>query len=66
MAEKLRTIIERTGFYKDSVKIQLTITFGVSTIRAGQTVNELISEADEALYEGKRRGRNCVVVAESK
>ena len=66
LAEKLRTIIERTGFYKDSVKIQLTITFGVSTIRAGQTVNELISEADEALYEGKRRGRNCVVVAESK
>lgn len=64
LAEKLRTVIERTGFYKENIKLSLTITFGVCSIKAGQSVNELISDADKALYEGKRRGRNCVVVVE--
>ena len=39
--------------------LQMTASFGVSTLRFGcSTVNELVDQADQALYAAKKSGRN--------
>jgi len=38
------------------------MTFGISAIRTGDAVDDVLKRADDALYEGKNSGRNCSVV----
>jgi diguanylate cyclase (GGDEF)-like protein len=40
----------------------VTASFGVTTYQAGQTLEESIHAADQALYQAKQNGRNQVVV----
>ncbi len=40
----------------------LTISGGVATVRAGDSVESLLARADEALYQAKSSGRDCVCV----
>ena len=42
----------------------VTVTVGVAAWREGETLEETIHRADEALYGGKRAGRDCVVIDE--
>jgi diguanylate cyclase (GGDEF)-like protein len=59
-AERLRTTIEaaRPG------GLELTVSFGVSAAAGSEVVYErLFKAADEALYDAKASGRNCVVPA---
>ncbi|MFZ5579806.1 MAG: GGDEF domain-containing protein [Pseudomonadota bacterium] len=42
---------------------EITASFGVATYQADQTIEEIIQNADHALYEAKRQGRNKVVRA---
>jgi diguanylate cyclase (GGDEF)-like protein len=39
----------------------VTMTFGVSRLRPGESVAAAVARADEALYRGKLSGRNCCV-----
>lgn len=41
----------------------VTASFGVTTIREGDSLASVLKRADQALYQGKQRGRNCVVSA---
>ena len=43
--------------------LHVTITMGVATLRGEETFEAAAHRADVALYEGKRSGRNCVVIA---
>jgi diguanylate cyclase (GGDEF)-like protein len=56
IAEKLRKIIKNTPF-KD---VKITSSFGVSEFKKGESVEEVISRADKALYEAKANGRDQV------
>lgn len=60
VAERLRRHIEQLSFPATPSLHGVTITFGGTTARPGQSLEALIQEADEKLYEGKRAGRNCV------
>lgn len=64
-AEDLRSVIEndKKMIYKDKELPIVTISLGIAVFPAdGETVNELMNAADNALYEAKEQGRNRVVV----
>ncbi len=56
---KLR--IRRSG--SDEVIAQVTISIGVATPLAGESIEQAIDRADKALYQAKNEGRNCVRLA---
>jgi len=64
IAERIRSTIEDTCAMFDNMKIQFTVSIGVSqwSFTEAESLNILISRCDNALYEAKRRGRNQVVV----
>jgi len=46
--------------------IKVTATFALTQVRAEDTdIQECTKRADEALYEGKRAGRNRVTLAQA-
>ncbi|MBI5076103.1 MAG: diguanylate cyclase [Nitrospirae bacterium] len=47
----------------EGITFNVTFSCGIAHPEAGMTGTALISEADKALYEAKRTGRNCVVYA---
>lgn len=57
-AEKLRSAIARHHYDKVG---HLTASFGVTEFISQDDINSLIKRADDALYQAKRKGRNCVV-----
>jgi len=66
LAEKLRQMIENHPFIYNDNQMNVTMTFGVSVYAsATKSIDQVINRADEYLYKGKRKGRNCVVTDRS-
>jgi diguanylate cyclase len=66
LAERIRADIERLDLEADGEQVKLTISIGISALLRTATDEaplDILNRADEALYEAKRRGRNCVVLA---
>jgi diguanylate cyclase (GGDEF)-like protein len=63
IAEQLRTKIANTPIKFRDQMIKVTASFGVATLSADLNLEELIKNADEALYRAKNSGRNKVVTA---
>jgi len=61
LAEKMRKKIEENVFYYKGNNIWITVTLGVASFNKIEDIQETIQKADEALYEGKSQGKNCVV-----
>lgn len=63
VAERIRQALAALAVRHGAAQIALTATFGVAEMREGESISACIARADEALYHGKRAGKNCVVVA---
>ena len=66
VADGLRVAIEERVFEQGGNTFQVTISQGLAEWpRHGKTAEELIAAADQALYDAKNAGRNCIRTAES-
>jgi diguanylate cyclase (GGDEF)-like protein len=63
VAERCLARLQATPVPVDGGAIAVTASFGVATRGRGETTEDLIRAADEALYRAKRNGRNRVEVA---
>jgi diguanylate cyclase (GGDEF)-like protein len=43
--------------------LRVTVSAGVATCVPGEAVEALVARADAALYQAKKAGRNCFVMA---
>ncbi|XOZ32788.1 GGDEF domain-containing protein [Halomonadaceae bacterium KBTZ08] len=62
VAERIREAISEHVFEVDDQTIQVTITSGIALWEHGESFEMCVDRADEALYHGKRSGRNQSVV----
>jgi diguanylate cyclase (GGDEF)-like protein len=61
VAQRLRATIEETRISdRRGGAIQITASFGVATITRNGSVDQVLSNADKALYRAKNAGRNRV------
>ncbi|MFV8819160.1 diguanylate cyclase [Haliea sp. E17] len=65
LAEKLRHAVENAEFDFGGERMRITMTFGVSAFRTGDTLDSCIARADTAMYHGKKNGRNRVMIGKS-
>ena len=61
-ADRLRQAVAATRVAAPAGELAVTISIGVSAVCAGATATSLIKEADLALYDAKRAGRDRVAV----
>lgn len=59
LAEKLRKVIERSKITYNNEDFSITASFGVAV--CATSLEKLFKGADQALYQAKKAGRNCVV-----
>lgn len=63
LAEKLRRRLEDSPAHWNGTAITSTVSIGIASTNAAQnrSFEHLYQQADQALYQAKQRGRNCVV-----
>jgi adenylate cyclase len=64
VAEKCRKAIENGTVKDEKNSYKVTVSFGVSVFHPEDTTDSLVKRADDALYQSKENGRNCVCSTE--
>jgi diguanylate cyclase (GGDEF)-like protein len=64
-ARELQASICALRFDEQRQPFSITCSFGIAEWETGDTIDRLLRRADLALYEAKRSGRNCVVLADA-
>ena len=60
--DRIRETVENHNFVFENKKIKATITIGVASFLDDMSVDEWIDKADSKLYEGKKSGKNKLVI----
>ncbi|OHC00319.1 MAG: diguanylate cyclase [Planctomycetes bacterium RIFCSPLOWO2_12_FULL_39_13] len=61
-ANKLRVLVEQSGFSLDSGVVQVTVSIGATLAQPKDTAETLLERADKLLYYSKANGRNRVSI----
>ena len=59
IAEALRQAVEQCPFHFREERLSITMSFGLSSFREGDSPSSVFERADRALYQAKQSGRNC-------
>ena len=62
--ERVRQAVQDRAVWVQGQQMRVTVSIGVATYTSGESVAQLLEQADQALYRAKSDGRNCVVEAE--
>jgi len=62
-AERIRKHIMHSEVLHEAARIKYTVSIGVACFNAGDTLDQLMTRADQALYRSKNSGRNCSSLA---
>lgn len=66
VAERLKSTISCEPVITEAGSIEVTASFGVAALQENiNSFEELLDHADEAMYQAKSTGRNCIVTRES-
>ena len=60
--EKLRTLVEECQFFYRESKVDVTVSFGLTTVNPDDDIESLFIRADNAMYKAKNAGRNRVEI----
>lgn len=60
IAERLRVLVQDNILLQELTAAQLTVSIGLSSFDAAQSLDWHILMADKQLYQAKEKGRNCV------
>lgn len=63
IAERMRETLQALEIEQGNQRLSITASFGIAQYQPASQIKDLFEQADKALYEAKRRGRNCVVSA---
>jgi len=63
LLDRLRAIVADLDWSAFSPGMQVTVSAGVTTLRADETAENFLARADSALYAAKARGRNRIASA---
>jgi diguanylate cyclase len=61
--QRLQTQMAQKPIVWENLELCVTFSVGVATLRPAEIAPALIGRADKAMYEAKRKGKNCVVTA---
>lgn len=61
-AERVRAAVAALKVETDDASLQVTVSIGVTSVRSGDTVKDVLKRADDALYDAKLNGRDQVIV----
>ena len=64
LAERIRNNIRNNVADYNGASIPVTLTFGIAMFDGESDLDEVLKKADYALYEGKRQGKDRVMVAQ--
>lgn len=62
--ERVRQAVQRCTVDLQCQQVHVTVSIGVAAHTSGKSVAQLLEQADQALYQAKSQGRNCIVQAE--
>jgi diguanylate cyclase (GGDEF)-like protein/PAS domain S-box-containing protein len=66
IAEKIRLLVEKSTTRATNDEIHVTISIGGTSYQDGYTIDQLIEEADHAMYQAKQQGRNRSIITDIK
>jgi diguanylate cyclase len=54
----MRLSVESSAFHSQGKPVRVTISCGIASFRQGDSLDNVFSRADRALYQAKRKGKN--------
>ncbi len=63
VAEKVRMQVEKDYYIDGDRQLKVTISVGVANFKEGESMDQLVDRADQAMYASKNGGRNRVTLA---
>jgi len=62
VAERIRKVIENNNVKEGENIIKYTASFGVTSYKKNESIDDMLNRADKAMYKAKKSGKNRVVI----